>query len=92
MMLTWPGEPTTSLGAALKAVAADAGAADGWVVGLADDYKGYFSSHDEIEKNKYVGCANLFGAGTGERIVAAYRQLLGLEPTPHQVGASTSKP
>jgi hypothetical protein len=92
MMLTWPGEPTTSLGAALKTVAADAGAADGWVIGLAGDYKGYFSAHDEIEKNKYVGCANLFGTGTGERIVAAYRQLLGLKPSPDQVGASTSKP
>jgi hypothetical protein len=76
MMMTWPGEPTTSLGAALKKIAVQAGAADSWVIGLAGDYKGYFSSHDEIEKNKYVGCANLFGTGAGERIVAAYEKLL----------------
>ncbi|MGE0750330.1 MAG: neutral/alkaline non-lysosomal ceramidase N-terminal domain-containing protein [Variibacter sp.] len=92
MMMTWPGEPTTGLGAALKETAAAAGAADSWVIGLAGDYKGYFSPKNDIEKNKYVGCANLFGAGAGERVVAAYQELLGVKPTVVNVGDSRSRP
>lgn len=77
MLLTWPGEPTTALGFALRQAAVEAGAADAWVVSLTGDYKGYFSASDAIAKNKYVGCANLFGDSAGARIVAAFRTLLG---------------
>ncbi len=84
VLLTWPGEPTTALGLALRKAATDAGATDGWVISLTGDYKGYFSTSDAIEKNKYVGCANLFGAGAGERIVDAFRALLAVQVGAHE--------
>ena len=76
MMMTWPGEPTTALGFALKELAYQAGARQAWVLGLTNDYLAYFVTPDEYNDGGYESCACVFGAHGGKKIVEGYRLLL----------------
>lgn len=75
-LMTWPGEPTTSLGLALRETALDRGAAGAWVLGLTDDHLAYFTTPEEFEEGGYEACVSLYGPHAGRKIVKAHRQLL----------------
>jgi len=81
-MMTWPGEPNTSLGRMLKNEAYESGAQYAWVLGLTNDHLSYFTSEQEYHEGGYEACASFYGAKTGENIVQAHRSLLGLSDKP----------
>lgn len=75
-MMTWPGEPSTSLGLALKAQARKRGHADPWVLGLTNDYMTYFTTKQEYFEGAYDSCSSLFNWRGGKRILSAYDKML----------------
>jgi neutral ceramidase len=76
LMMTWPGEPTTSIGLALRKLAADAGAAQGWVLGLTNDHLAYFVMPEEYEEGGYETCSSLYGPQGAVKLIEGYRGLL----------------
>jgi hypothetical protein len=74
-LMTWPGEPTTAMGAELRHAAERAGVKQPIVVGIAGDYMAYFTSPAEFTRGKYEACMSWFGPKGGDRIVSAYRRL-----------------
>jgi hypothetical protein len=75
-LLTWPGEPTTTLGLAAKGVAGDAGAGQAWILGLTNGYAGYFVAPDEYRSGGYEAAKSLYGATAGITLVDEYRSML----------------
>ncbi len=77
VMVTWPGEPTTSVGIRLKGIIQKlSGRNDVWIMGLTNDYLAYFTMPEEWETPTYETCSSLYGSrGTG-RILRKYYQLL----------------
>ncbi len=76
VMLTWPGEPTTTLGLAAKGVATDAGFGRAWILGLTNGYFGYFVAPDEYRSGGYGPAKSLFGPTAGIDVVNAFRLLM----------------
>lgn len=74
-MMTWPGEPTTSIGLELKQMAHDSGAQNAWVLGLTNGYLSYFTTPEEFRAGGYEACSSLYGASGGTNILSAYRDL-----------------
>lgn len=75
-MLTWPGEPSTTLGYRLQGVATQEGFDDSWVLGLVNDYMTYFTTKEEYHEAQYDSCSSLFNWRGGDRILDAHRALL----------------
>lgn len=75
-MMTWPGEPTTALGLQLKKLASEAGYGQTWVMGLTNDHKAYFTSHQEYDAGGYEACSTLHGYEAGERLLEAHAAML----------------
>jgi hypothetical protein len=75
-MMTWPGEPSTSLGRALKGSARIAGATQSRVLGLTKGYLAYFTTPAEYFKGGYEACVSFYGAEGGNKIVAGFQGLL----------------
>lgn len=75
-MLTWPGEPSTSLGWRLQAEAAKLGFPDAWMLGLVNDYMAYFTSKDEYFEGAYDSCSSLFNWRGGNRVIAKHKKIL----------------
>jgi hypothetical protein len=81
LMLTWPGEPITSLGLELKALGGEAGFGQTWVFGLTNDHLSYFvdpAEYRDTARHSYEACSSLYGPLGGQKIVRAFRTLLGL--------------
>lgn len=76
IFMTWPGEPTTSLGLQLKEIAQLAGAKQAWVLGLTNDHLTYFVTPDEYKNGGYESCSCVYGADGGVKIVDGYRKML----------------
>jgi hypothetical protein len=75
-IVTWPGEPTTSVGAELRKVIREKfGAPDAWIFALTNDYHAYFTSPTEFAANTYESCFSLHGAKASEVVLDAYRAL-----------------
>ena len=64
-----PGEPITEIGWDLKARATAKGFAHGFVLGLANDYGGYFTTAAEYNRAEYEGRSTLYGPTTGQVVV-----------------------
>ncbi len=79
LLLTWPGEPTTSLGLGLKELGAAAGAAQTWVLGLTNDHLAYFVTPDEYKEGGLEPCTSMYGPKGGLRMLEGYRSLLSKE-------------
>lgn len=75
-MMTWPGEPSTTLGYELQGVARSRGYKTSWVLGLANDYMAYFTTKKEYNQGSYDSCSSLFGYKGAERIIKHYKDLL----------------
>ena len=76
VMMSWPGEPTSSLGLTLKQAASDAGVAHPWVLGLTNAHLAYFVNEAEYRETSYEACSSLFGATGGTKIIETFRTLL----------------
>lgn len=74
-ILTWPGEPTTSVGEQLHAIAQSKGWGESWIFALTNDYHAYFTSESEFKENTYESCFSLHGGNAARSILNAYSQL-----------------
>jgi len=75
-LVTFPGEPQTKLGLAIKE-AGRARFARTLVAGVANDYLGYFVTAEDYARSGYVTCSSLYGPRTGECLTGAAADLLG---------------
>jgi hypothetical protein len=74
LMMTWPGEASTSLGFELNSIADRYGFKRNWVLGLTNDYLSYFTTEHEFLEAAYDSCSSLYTDRGGSRIVAHYRK------------------
>jgi len=75
-MMSWPGEPTTSLGLAVKKMALTSGASQAWLMGLTNDHLSYFTTREEYEAGTYESCTSFYRENGGQLIVDRYRELI----------------
>lgn len=75
-LMTWPGEATTSVGFALKQAANKGEGVHPWLMGLTNDYLGYFTTEEEYHSLTYEACGSLFGPNATQQILDAYGKLL----------------
>ena len=80
-MMSWPGEPTASLGLAVKNIALAHGASQAWLMGLTNDYLSYFTTREEFGAGTYESCASFYGEEGGQLIVDRYRELTSTRPS-----------
>jgi hypothetical protein len=73
MMMSWPGEASTSLGFDLNRIASTYGFDRSWVLGLTNDYLTYFTTEHEFLEATYDSCSSLYTDKGGRRIIAHYR-------------------
>jgi neutral ceramidase len=71
VLVAVPGEPVTELGTTIKQHAIAAGLARGYVVALANDHGGYFTTPAQYSARTYEGSATLYGPSTGATVVGA---------------------
>lgn len=76
IMMSWPGEPTTSLGYNLKQVAHQLGYQHQMLLGLTNDHLSYFTTPTEYNVGGYEACASFYGENGGQHIVNKYRDHL----------------
>jgi hypothetical protein len=75
-IVTWPGEPTTSVGNELRTILREKfGTSDAWIFALTNDYHAYFTSPSEFAANTYESCFSLHGAKASGVILDAFRTL-----------------
>jgi neutral ceramidase len=78
LFLGVPGEPTVELGRRLEAAAASgapAGVSGVLVVGLANNYTGYYTTPEEFDQQHYEGGHTVFGLWSGNLLAQTYRDL-----------------
>ena len=78
LLLSVPGEPTAEMGRRARAAglaAAPAGVADALVVGLANNYTGYYTTPEEYDQQHYEGGHTVFGLWSGNLIVQTHTAL-----------------
>jgi hypothetical protein len=75
-MLTWPGEPSTTLGLQLQDLARKYGHDDAWILGLTNDYKAYFTTKSEYFEGAYDSCSSLYNWRGGKRVLKRYGKML----------------
>ncbi len=73
LMMSWPGEASTSLGFELNQIARTHGFERNWVLGLTNDYLTYFTTEHEFLEATYDSCSSLYTDKGGARIVKHYR-------------------
>ena len=66
-----PGEPITEIGWDIKTRAKAKGFVRGFVLALANDHAGYFTTKAEYDRCKYEGQATLYGPTTGQVVVTS---------------------
>lgn len=76
-LMTVPGEPTTRIGADLRASFAPDDEAEVWIVGLTNDHLGYFGKPDEYADHS-TGCGTFYGPHGGDKLVKGHRCLTGV--------------
>jgi neutral ceramidase len=78
VLVALPGEPVTDLGTEIKAYAGAAGLAHGFVVAVANDHGGYFTTPAQYALPSYEGTATLYGPTTGATIVDSAKHAIDL--------------
>lgn len=71
VLVAVPGEPVTELGTAIRDAATAAGLGRGYVLAVANDHGGYFTTTTQYDLATYEGAATLYGRDTGARVVAS---------------------
>ncbi|MBL7664631.1 MAG: neutral/alkaline non-lysosomal ceramidase N-terminal domain-containing protein [Bacteriovoracaceae bacterium] len=76
LMMTWPGETSTSLGWELQAMAKKEGYSKSWVLGLTNDYLAYFTNKDEFFESAYDSCSSIYNWRGGKKIIKGHKRIL----------------
>lgn len=76
VMMTWPGEATTSLGFELKDTARRLGFPNPWFLGLTNDYMAYFTNKSEFKEGTYEACSSLYNYRGSRRIIERHTEML----------------
>ena len=71
-----PGEPITEIGWDVKARAKTKGFTRGFVLALANDHGGYFTTLAEYQRAEYEGQSTLYGPTTGQTVVNSADQII----------------
>jgi hypothetical protein len=71
-----PGEPTVSVGNAMRDNGTRVGFSTTSILGLSNDYVGYILPKDDYLRGGYESCMSFYGPSLGEKIQAATIQLL----------------
>lgn len=72
--LSWPGEPSHSLGLELKRKV-KRHLPNVWILGLTNDYMAYFNTKEEYKKGQYDSCSNLYTWRGGRRIIRGLKKI-----------------
>ena len=75
-IMTFPGEPTTYVGDAAKALAQAQGDKDVWIFGLTNGHMGYFVTPDEYIEGGIESCTALHGPQASVTLLSAHDDLL----------------
>ena len=75
-MLTWPGEPTTSVGYQLRDAVIKTGNKRPWLLGLTNDHLSYFTTKKEYKEGGYEACSSFYGHRGTKRIIKKYVKML----------------
>jgi neutral ceramidase len=75
-MMTWPGEPTTTVGYQLADMAIKAGHKRPWLLGLTNDHLSYFTTKAEQKEGGYEACSSFYGHKGTKRIIKKYSKML----------------
>lgn len=75
-LMTWPGEPTTALGLALRVQSEKNDIRQAWVLGLTNDYLAYWTAPEEYHTTAYEACSSLYGAKGGTLLLQTHKNLL----------------
>ena len=73
--VTVPGELQTRLGQAVKAEGRRL-FSQAFIVGVSNDYAGYFLAAEEYARPSYIACASLYGEGGGQFMAARATEIL----------------
>lgn len=76
VMMSVPGEATTTVGFAMKEMAEKMGAKQSWVLGLTNGYVAYFTTPQEFDEGTYESCNSLFGRYGAQRVLGHMETLL----------------
>ena len=76
VLVTIPGEPTTSIGLRIKELGTILGFTSTSVFGLTNDYMGYILEEDEYLTGGYEACASFYGPTFGEQVYQGAKDLL----------------
>ncbi|MBL6447918.1 neutral/alkaline non-lysosomal ceramidase N-terminal domain-containing protein [Fulvivirga sp. 29W222] len=76
LMFTWPGEASTTLGFWLKALSKRNGYDNAWILGLTNDYVGYFTTQSEYYEGQYDSRSSLFNFRGGRRVIRKHQKQL----------------
>jgi hypothetical protein len=71
LMVSWPGEPTSSLGFAVKNTAFKYGFQNTWSLGVTNDYLSYFTAPNEYNLTGTEPCSSFYGKNGGMKFVDA---------------------
>lgn len=75
-IMTFPGEPTTDIGEAAKALAQSQGDKDVWIFGLTNGHMGYFVTPEEYKEGGIEGCTALHGPMASVNLLSAHEELI----------------
>ena len=75
-IMSFPGEPTTDVGAAAKAMAYAKGDKDVWIFGLTNGHMGYFVTPEEYAEGGIESCTALHGPEAATTLLGAHQDLL----------------
>lgn len=76
VLVALPGEPVTDLGTEIKDYATAAGLAHGFVVAVANDHGGYFTTPAQYAQPSYEGTVTLYGPDTGATVVESAKHAI----------------
>jgi hypothetical protein len=76
LLVAVPGEMITQLGLAVKEHARRQGVAHPAVLGLSNEYLGYFLTRAEMKRGRYEATVSFFGEGFGEELTLALARLI----------------
>lgn len=72
---SWPGEPTSSIGLSLKKSLTKSSKESVMVLGLTDDYLGYFTSPTEYQSGCFEACFSYYGEKGGGALLKGHSKL-----------------
>lgn len=76
LMVTWPGEPTATLGQYLEQMGANKNAVQTWILAVTNSHLAYFVTPDEEQAGTKEACNMLYKSHISMNIIDAYDELI----------------